>query len=220
MEDEKIARILDAATEIFAREGYSQATMEKISEKSKVSTSLIYIYFEGGKLEILLTIFISFWQNINSLIYDKLALMHDPYGKLVCIINTVYESLTRDKKALYLSKVLGEHIPFVLLKDTGKINEKRKRVSSEINRLLMAIDGVIAEGQRLNIFIKDINPALIRQILYGSIQMIIYGCYLKDNKLAANVGYNKNEAKSAVNVLISRLLIEDNMMELKNKKIF
>jgi AcrR family transcriptional regulator len=216
-------------TEIIAREGYSMATMDKISTKSKVATSIIYSQFEGGKLEILFMIFLRFWQNVNKSIYESIALLHDPYDRLAAIIEIIYKKLTINKKSLLLSKVLGEHIPFVISKATDSpndkrkqdsLNEKRKQISVEIYKFIAALDSIIIEGQRVKIFAGTISHCLIRQVLYGSIQMLIYGCYLKDNKIVPDVGYSKEEAKEAVNQLISRFLIDDNADEYKNRKIF
>ena len=45
--EEKRARILDAALELFAHEGYHNASISKIAQKANISKGLIYNYFES-----------------------------------------------------------------------------------------------------------------------------------------------------------------------------
>lgn len=67
------ARILDAATEVFAARGYTAATMADIVHRSSTSIGSIYHHF-GGKKELFLAIFDRLAADIDRRIEDEVAL--------------------------------------------------------------------------------------------------------------------------------------------------
>jgi AcrR family transcriptional regulator len=67
------ARILDAATDVFAARGYTAATMADIVHRSGTSIGSIYHHF-GGKKELFLAIFNRLAADIDRRIGDEVAL--------------------------------------------------------------------------------------------------------------------------------------------------
>lgn len=53
---ERRKQLLDAATELFAEQGYHATPIRSINQKIGMADGLLYHYFPGGKLEILQTI--------------------------------------------------------------------------------------------------------------------------------------------------------------------
>ena len=64
MKDLKKNTILNSATKIFAEKGYQYATIAEVAKEAGVSTGLVYSYFKN-KLDLLLSVVLQFWQNIN-----------------------------------------------------------------------------------------------------------------------------------------------------------
>jgi len=55
--------ILQAATKIFAKDGYERAKISTIATEASVATGSVYLYFKG-KEDILDAIFSGFWENL------------------------------------------------------------------------------------------------------------------------------------------------------------
>ena len=80
MKDLKRNTILNAATKNFAEKGYQYSTVAEIAKVAGVSTGLVYSYFKN-KLDLLLSVVLLFWQNINQENQEKLTDIRDPFDK-------------------------------------------------------------------------------------------------------------------------------------------
>jgi len=55
-QEEKYNKILEAATRVFAREGFHNAKIEDVAKEAGVAHGTVYLYFEG-KDDLLISIF-------------------------------------------------------------------------------------------------------------------------------------------------------------------
>ena len=149
MKDLKKNTILNAAVKIFAEKGYQYATIAEIAKEAGVSTGLVYSYFKN-KLDLLLSVVLLVWQNINQKNEEKLKDMRDPFDKLILILQNIQDSLIKDEKVVYLIKVLNEALPHVIMIKENELQSKRQEIIEENKRLLDTIDGIITEGQKKN----------------------------------------------------------------------
>lgn len=62
-EGDKSSEILNAATQVFARDGFDKAQVSAIATAAGVGTGSIYLYF-GGKTDILRALFQRFWDHL------------------------------------------------------------------------------------------------------------------------------------------------------------
>jgi AcrR family transcriptional regulator len=204
MKDLKRNVILDAATKVFAQKGYQYATISEISREAGMSTGLVYAYFEN-KLDVLLSIVLHFWQTINQSNQKKLPTMRDPFDKLFVVFHNLEESLVKDEKALYIIKVLNEALPHIVMIKEKNLQEKRQNIIRENKKLLETIDTIIAEGQKLDVFDKSLKPSVLRQILCGGIEILIYGLFFKTH-CKIEIGYDEADLHKGAVKLIEKLV--------------
>ncbi|MCK5255705.1 MAG: TetR/AcrR family transcriptional regulator [Deltaproteobacteria bacterium] len=204
MKDEKRSMILDAATKIFAEKGYQYATISEVAKEAGISTGLLYSYFKN-KLDLLLSVVLLFWQNINQTNQEKLTSMRDPFDKLVVVLHNIEDSLIKDKKALYLIKVLNEALPHIIMIKEKELQEKRQSIILENRKLLDTIDEIIIEGQKRGVFDNSLNPGVLRQILCGSIEMLINGLFFQTH-CNEKMGYDLVDAHKGVVRLIEKFI--------------
>jgi TetR/AcrR family fatty acid metabolism transcriptional regulator len=204
MKDLKRSIILDAATKIFAEKGYQYATISELAKEAGISTGLLYSYF-NNKLDLLLSVVLLFWQNINQLNQEKLISIRDPFDKLVVVLHNIEDSLIKDKKALYLIKVLNEALPHIVMIKEKTLQEKRHGIILENRKLLDTIDEIITEGQKQGVFDNSLKPSVLRQILCGSIEMLIYGLFFK-TYCEEEMGYDLADAHKGAVRLIEKFI--------------
>lgn len=204
MKDEKRSMILDAATKIFAEKGYQYATISEVAKEAGISTGLLYSYFKN-KLDLLLSVVLLFWENINQTNQEKLTSMRDPFDKLVVVLHNIEDSLIKNKKALYLIKVLNEALPHIIMIKEKELQEKRQSIILENRKLLDTIDEIIIEGQKRGAFDNSLNPGVLRQILCGSIEMLINGLFFQTH-CNEKMGYDLVDAHKGVVRLIEKFI--------------
>jgi AcrR family transcriptional regulator len=204
MKDLKKNTILNAATKIFAEKGYQYATIAEIAKEAGVSTGLVYSYFKN-KLDLLLSVVLLFWQNINQENQEKLEDIRDPFDKIMLILQNIEGSLIKDEKAVYLIKVLNEALPHVFMIKENDLQSKRKEILEENRKLLDTIDEIITEGQKKKVFDSTLKPSVLRQILCGSIETLIYGLFYKTH-CNQEIGYNIVDAHKGAVRLVEKFI--------------
>lgn len=204
---QKESQILDAAVKIFAKKGYQGAKLSDISKRANVAVGLIYVYFDNKpcKLDLLLSITLRFWKELNSQILEKISNIQNPINKLKTILEMLQYLLMRDKETLSLAKVLNEALPIIYTVKHKKLKEKRNEIRLENRKFLTTVDEIISEGQQQGIFEKSLNPSIMRQVLYGAVEMILYGLFLKYFR-KEEVGYDGYDANKAIERLIYSFL--------------
>jgi len=202
--DTKKIKILDSATQIFAEKGFQYATMAEIAEKAGISTGLTYSYFKN-KLDVLLSIILDFLQRIN--LKNKAALENasGPLEKIHIVFHNFEDLLLKDEENLCLVKVLNEGLPHLVMISDQTLQEKRKNIIEENKKLIRTVDIIIAEGQNIDEFDKTLSPSLLRQILCGAIERVIYGLFFSSFS-GEDIGYKKKDAGKAIELLISKFL--------------
>jgi AcrR family transcriptional regulator len=94
------ARILDAATDVFAARGYTAATMADIVHRSGASIGSIYHHF-GGKRELFLAIFDGLAFDIHRRIDDEAARAGERSGQeaFEATVRTYLEAIWANRRA-------------------------------------------------------------------------------------------------------------------------
>lgn len=201
--------ILEGAIVAFAKKGYTMATIDDVAaEASKIAgqninKSLTYFYYRN-KLDLLLSILVSFWERLNIIVNRGIVKIDDPLDKLKTILGIITEILTDN---LYLAKVLLESLPLQQDIDEEELRTKRIRIKEENEAFFSTLVLVIKQGQDKN-FDKTLRPELVCQILYGSFEMLTYGLFLKLHKNKKNNNYNKKEAIKAMEHLFTKFVME------------
>ena len=209
-EDFRKERIVDAATRIIAEKGYDNAKITDIADAAGVASGLIYSRnFLINKLDLLLSIVLNFWISLNKSIDKRINASINPREKMDQIINTFNEMLIEKDKGIYLAKVLHESLPLIYFIKEEELIEKRKDITKENRKILTKIDSIIKEGQTQGIFDDTLSASIMRQVLYGSFEFLLYGIFLKVTKREKDIGYKKDDIIKVMNKLVDRFLAKN-----------
>ncbi len=158
---DKHAKIIAAATKVFAKKGFFNARISDIAKEAKVADGTIYLYF-NNKIDILLSVF---EEEIGAIIAHTRKLLdeeQDPRKKLEIFI---IKHLTTMKKNKYLAEVIQ-----IELRQTSKLVKEYR--NSKFNEYLDIIAEIIEQGQKQEIFRQDIMPNLAKRTIFGALDEV------------------------------------------------
>lgn len=190
----KHAKIITAATKVFAKKGFFNARISDIAKEAKVADGTIYLYF-NNKVDILLSVF---EEQIGSIIDQTRQLLEkepDPQKKLE-IFATKY--LTLMKKNKNLAEVIQ-----VELRQTNKLVKGYR--NSRFIEYLDIVSDIIILGQQQQMFRSDINPGIAKRAFFGSLDEIsrVWNISLETN-------YSVEEtACQIIKIFLSGMLLKD-----------
>jgi AcrR family transcriptional regulator len=169
------AKILKAATKVFAQRGYDGGRIESISSLAKTYDRMIYYYF-GSKeklfIEVLETIYLQLNEAEQKLELDP----DDPVRALTQLVDFVWR--------YYL-----EHPEFVAILNSENLSRARHaRKSGRLNEIsgyaLSVLDGILARGLAAGIF----QPGLTARDVYLIIASLGYFYNSNHHTLSAFLG--------------------------------
>lgn len=197
--------LLDASMKVFAEKGYHYATVEEIAREAGVAKGSVHAYFEN-KLDILLTLLLSFWQTINETNTARLACEQDPVRALKAVFATFQDLLLSDARSLYWGKILQEGLPELHTHKSEALRDKQRSIEREGKKLAGTIDAVIRDGQEKGRLKKTVKAAVLRQILGGSSQLLVYGLFMQVSG-NAGIGYDAKDVQNALDQLIDMFVV-------------
>jgi len=195
---------MNAAAKVFAEKGFQYATMADIAAGAEISTGLTYSYFRN-KLDVLLSIIIDFLQTINRQNAGRLDSVADPFEKIYTVFHTFEDLLMRDDGNPYLITVLNEGLPHLVMISDLDLQEKRQNIIEENRKLIQTIDAIISEGQQKGLFDSELSPAVMRQVLCGAVERVIYGLFFS-TRSGEDMGYKRADASKAIERLINTFI--------------
>lgn len=157
----KHAKIITAATKVFAKKGFFNARISDIAKEAKVADGTIYLYF-NNKIDILLSVF---EEEIGAIIIQTRKLIEqedDPCKKLEIFIMRHLATMKKNKN-------LAEVIQIELRQTTKLVKDYR---NNKFNEYLDIVAEIIELGQQQNIFRKDILPGIAKRIIFGALDEI------------------------------------------------
>jgi AcrR family transcriptional regulator len=205
VKDDKSTKILNAAIKIFADKGYQYATIAEIAKEAGISKGLIHFYFES-KLDLILSVILSFLEHVNMINAKKLIDANSPVDSLKAVFETFQELLLKDEENLYWGKILNVGLPEVDKIKSEVLRNKKIAIDNQNRELFNTIDRLIIEGQKVSLLNENLKPEIIRQILGGSSQFLTTGMYLQLSG-KGGLGYNKDDVKKAMNMLIDSFTV-------------
>jgi TetR/AcrR family fatty acid metabolism transcriptional regulator len=158
----KGAAILKGAESIFAKKGFHEATISEIARKSKVSEATIYEYF-SSKEELLFSIPAQTTHQYEKKNREILKYIQGATSKLRFLI---YRHL-----GLYAENPDYANIVMLILKghrnfqktDAYKIVQSTARITTQ----------VLEEGIQSGEFRSDIQPHLVRAMIWGTVEHLV-----------------------------------------------
>jgi len=194
--DDKRQRILDAATRVFAEKGFEYATISAVAKEAGMSTGLIYSYFKN-KLDVLLSLLLIFLQTFNEMNAQRVAVLRNPFDKLYTFLNICEDLLLKDDSCLCRVKILHEALPHIIMLKDKILMPKRAEIMTANNHLIATIDEIMLQGQQQGVFDSSLKPTVMRQVLSGTIERVVYGLFFK-RFTGEEIGYDRQDAHEAL----------------------
>jgi TetR/AcrR family transcriptional regulator, fatty acid metabolism regulator protein len=154
---EKRERIVNSAISLFAEKGLNDTSMLEISQKADVAEGTVYEYFQNKE-----NLLISIPREKLTRLYDTVS-GNSLEKKIKSLIASIFEFYHHEKDYATI---------LVLMLRTNKKFHKSK--SNEIiEKLFAIIEETIVKGQAGNIFKKDLDLQLCRDLLFGTLDHIM-----------------------------------------------
>jgi AcrR family transcriptional regulator len=154
--DIRQAAILNAARDLFSRQGFHKTTMPEIADAAGTSVGLIYYHFKN-KADILVAIVKEFHDSgLTALTGPQDST--DPVERLDAAIRDLYMAFDRYSKVFV-----------ILYKDLSAVSrEERQRIYALEDETVGRVAALIEEGQRAGCFSQDIpNVSLLAANIVG-----------------------------------------------------
>ena len=159
---DKREAILRAAVKIFARKGYFNSKVSDIASEAGIADGTVYLYFKS-KDEVLRSVFDRTMADFISEGREELSKIPDPEKKLQWLAHFHLRKLGADRNLAIVFQVE--------LRGSTKFMEEFSEKG--FREYLDVIKQVVEEGQRKDIFRKDINPITAAKIFYGALDEMV-----------------------------------------------
>ncbi len=187
----KYKQIIDAAVEVIAENGYHSSQVSKIAKKAGVADGTIYLYFKN-KEDILVSLFQDKMGQFIEKIEQETNARQTAEEKLLKLVETHFEQLSAD-----------HHLAIVTQLELRQSNkELRQKINEVLKRYLAVIDQIVEEGVEENLFRRNMDPRLVRQMIFGTLDETVTNWVMKEQR------YNIVEQAEEVHTLLVHGLSE------------
>lgn len=158
---EKYHRIIEAATKVFAKNGFYQSKISEIAKEAKVADGTIYIYFEN-KDDILISLFEEQMKIVLDNMVLQVAEIEDPVEKLVKFASIHLGLIEKNKDMAEIIQVE--------LRQSSKFMKEYK--NERFLEYLDIIEDIISEGQKKGLFKKEVIPGVAKRAFFGALDEV------------------------------------------------
>ena len=154
----KSARIIEAATKVFARKGFYNATIADIAKSAEVAEGTIYLYFKN-KDDLLISIFEHSMELFVQAVNRELEGVGGPEEKLRRFVSLHLRLVEENPDLAQVLQIeLRQSSKFMKEYEGGKFAE-----------YLHIVQSILEEGQARGAFRKDLDPKILRRTLFGAV---------------------------------------------------
>src|SRR5947209_11552826 len=186
----KRERILRAAIEVFALNGYFNAKVSDIAKSAGVADGTIYLYFDG-KEDLLITIFREHTRNYLQSLERELAHVRRPEERIRIAIRHHLETLGRDRSLAIVAQVELRHS----LKFMSLLSQQ------EVADYLNMLRKMVEHGQSEGSFRRNLHPQLVAKAIFGVLDEMVTSWMLSEKDY--NLG---DSAEPVADLLLTGLL--------------
>jgi AcrR family transcriptional regulator len=156
-------KILSAALELFAMQGYDSTSIESIAKKAGISKGLVYNYYES-KNDILQAIFEDVMQH-GEVITNKYKAVKNGYERMRGVVSEIFKMIRENPEYMKLLFVIS--LQPSIMENTKEFTKEMYRRNQEY---ISDIYGELSKKDPYNAFILDalIDGIILNYIRYGS----------------------------------------------------
>jgi len=189
----KYRQIIEGAIEVIAENGFHASQVAKIAKKANVADGTIYLYFKN-KEDILISVF-----------RDKMGYFVEEAMKAIKDKETASDKLAA---FVYIHYKLLSAEPYLAIVTQLELRQSKPKLRFEINNVLKAyldiIDIIIKQGIEEKSIREDINPKLMRQMIFGTIDETVTTWVMKSQR------YSLVEQAEEIHQLLAHGLLRNN----------
>lgn len=155
---DKRQRIMEAATQVFANQGFYNSTVADVAKKASVADGTIYLYFKN-KDDLLISIFEQSMDMFIQTARSQLSGVSHPKDKLKIFI------------ALHLELVQNyQDLAQVIQIELRQSSKFMKEYANEkFFEYLGIIEEILKEGQKVGLFKSSLNPVILKRAIFGAV---------------------------------------------------
>lgn len=157
---EKRARILEAASRVFASKGFFTATVSEVAREAQVADGTIYLYFRS-KEDLLLRLVEARMEALRRQMEEALAPIEDAREKLATFIRLHLQMV---KESPTEAQVL-----IAELRQSGK--DRKRKLAEPMRPYLELLDRLIEEGVRQGVM-RPLDARAVRHAIFGALDEV------------------------------------------------
>ena len=183
-------RILRAAIDVFAQNGYFNAKVSEIAKAAGVADGTIYLYFDG-KEDLLTTIFREHTRSYLQSLERDMAPVRRAEDRIRIAIRHHLETLGRDRSLAIVAQVELRHS----LKFMSLLSHR------EVGDYLGILRNVVEQGQSDGTFRRNLHPQLVAKAIFGVLDEMVTSWVLSEKEYALG-----DQAKQVADLILNGLL--------------
>jgi AcrR family transcriptional regulator len=184
-------RLLLAAKELFAKNGYEQTSTAAIARRAGTSESQLVRHF-GGKRGLLNAIFDRGWSGLNAQIDRRRGKATDPIPAIQSVLTSVIEALHRDEDLAYLLLFEGRRV-----REAGLKIE----LSRGFQQFIVMLHQLIRNAQDAGVVSSRVSTAALASALMGAAEGMI-----RDRLLVKLAGQPQPFSRNQIVIVFDQLL--------------
>jgi TetR/AcrR family fatty acid metabolism transcriptional regulator len=186
----KRERILRAATDVFAQNGYFNAKVSEIARAAGVADGTIYLYFDG-KEDLLVSIFRDHTRNYLQSLERDLANVNRPEERIRIAIRHHLETLGHDRALAIVAQVELRHsLKFMTLLS-----------HQEVADYLNILRKIVEHGQTEGVFRRNLHPQLVAKSVFGILDEMVTSWVMSEKEYALS-----DQAPQVADLVLNGLL--------------
>jgi len=160
--NEKYHRILDAAVNVFADQGFHNSTISQIARKAGVADGTIYLYFKN-KQDILSQFFTYKTRLVFTNFKQAVDKEKNAIEKLRCLIRIHFQEFQRDRKMAEVYRM-----------ETRQSHQLMETQIKEMTKMYLdLISSIVEQGQEEATMRQDLFLALVKRFILGAVEEVI-----------------------------------------------
>jgi AcrR family transcriptional regulator len=161
----RVREILGAAREVFGEKGFEKTTIFEIAQRLGTSEATVFTYFES-KRELCMEVLRGWYYEISAELEREVALVEGFRGRLDFVIRKHLKHLIEE----------GTGICALVLSEGRNVDQEFTDLITDIKRRYTApLMAALAAAQKSGEIRPDIPLRLMRDMVYGSMEHILWG---------------------------------------------
>ncbi len=189
--NDKYQKILEAAVEVIAENGYFNAPISLIAARAGVADGTVYLYFKS-KDEVLRTAIDRNFDRFHQRVLERFKDLHDPREQLEYIAELHLESGSANRAmAIVMQTEVRQSAKFIA-----------EFSHHHLVKYIQVVREVVRRGQQQGIFRQDISDGVVAHIMFGAIDELLSSAVFTGRVYDAKV-----TAKQVLDVLLNGVTV-------------